>query len=121
MKPAALAIACLMAALWASAQTAHKIAKKPAAASDDSSAMIPLEGQPWPIEALAVEGNHAFTAQQILRAAGLQTGQVAGKAEFDAARDRLVATGAFDNVTYQFAPAKDFKGYNATVEVAEIG
>jgi len=48
-------------------------------------------------------------------------GQVAGKLEFDAARDRLVATGAFDNVSYSFTPAKDFKGYNATVEVAEIG
>jgi outer membrane protein insertion porin family len=83
--------------------------------------MIPLEGKPWPIETVTVHGNHVFSARQILAAAGLQVGQVAGKAEFDAARDRLVATGAFDNVSYQFAPAKDFKGYDATVEVSEMG
>jgi outer membrane protein insertion porin family len=119
MKLAALAIAGLFAAPPGGAQTAHQAATKPAPA-EDNSAMIPLEGQPWPIETVTVQGNHVFTAKQILTAAGLQVGQVAGKLEFDAARDRLVATGAFDNVSYQFAPAKDFKGYNATVEVAEM-
>lgn len=120
MKLAALAIGCFAAALVASAQTSHKTAKKEPPA-EDTSAMVPLEGKPWPIETISVQGNKFFTAKQILTAAGLQVGQVAGKAEFDAARDRLVATGAFDNVSYQFAPAKDFKGYNATVEVSEMG
>ncbi len=120
MKLAALAMVVLLAAPPGGAQTAHKTSKKPEPA-EDNSAMIPLEGKPWPIETVTVHGNHVFSAKQILTAAGLQVGQVAGKAEFDAARDRLVATGAFDNVSYQFAPAKDFKGYDATVEVAEMG
>jgi outer membrane protein insertion porin family len=73
----------------------------------------------WPIEKLAVEGNHDFTAAQILAAAGLKPGQFAGKPEFDAARDRLMATGAFESIGYRFEPGPDGKGYVATFQVAE--
>ena len=68
-----------------------------------------------------MEGNHVYTAEQIFAVAGLRVGQKAGKAEFDAARDKLEATGAFDNVSYRFAPSKDNEGYDATYEVAEVG
>ncbi len=53
--------------------------------------------------------------------AGLRVGQKAGKSEFDAAREKLEATGAFDNVSYRFAPSQDDEGYDATYEVAEVG
>jgi outer membrane protein insertion porin family len=75
----------------------------------------------YTIENLTVEGNHAHTSEQILAAAGLRVGQKAGKVEFDSARDKLVATGAFDNVSYRFAPSKDGEGYDAVFEVAEVG
>jgi len=75
----------------------------------------------YTVETLAVRGNHAYTAAQILAAAGLSVGQKAGKAEFDAAREKLEATGAFDHVSYLFVPAKDGEGYDATYEVAEVG
>ncbi len=74
----------------------------------------------WPIQSLSVEGNRNFTTQQILAVAGLKVGQVAGKPEFDAARDRLVATGCFETVGYRFAPSKDSSGYAATFQVAEV-
>jgi outer membrane protein assembly factor BamA len=80
----------------------------------------PADGAPWPLETLTVKGNHFYTAAQILAAAGLHAGQSAGQAEFDAARDRLVATGAFDNVGYRYAPAKDGKGYDAILDVVEM-
>jgi outer membrane protein insertion porin family len=75
----------------------------------------------YTVENLTVEGNHAYTAEQILAVAGLRVGQKAGKSEFDAAREKLAATGAFDNVSYRFAPSKDGEGYDATYEVAEVG
>src|SRR5437667_11391495 len=50
----------------------------------------------WPLETLKVEGNHNYTAAQILAVAGLRIGQTVGKPEFEAARERLAATGVFD-------------------------
>jgi outer membrane protein assembly factor BamA len=83
-----------------------------------------LYAQPAPtaytVENLTVEGNHAYTAQQILAVAGLHEGQKAGKAEFDAAREKLEKTGAFDQVSYRFAPSKDAEGYDATYVVSEV-
>src|SRR5579862_5920728 len=82
-----------------------KTPPKPAAAQDPGPAPTA-----YTVENLTVEGNHAFRSEQILRAAGLRAGQKAGKAEFEAARDRLVATGAFDNVSYRYAPSADGEG-----------
>ena len=56
----------------------------------------PAEAAPskWPVETLTVEGNRKYTREQVLAVAGLKVGQLAGKAEFEAARDRLTASGA---------------------------
>jgi len=75
----------------------------------------------YTVENLTVEGNHAYTSGQIFAVAGLRVGQKAGKSDFDAAREKLEATGAFDKVSYRFAPSKDGEGYDATYEVAEVG
>jgi outer membrane protein insertion porin family len=83
-------------------------------------ASLPPAPTSYTVEALTVEGNHVYTAGQILAAAGLRVGQLGGKTEFDAARDKLEATGAFDNVNYRFAPAQDGEGYDAVFEVAEV-
>jgi outer membrane protein assembly factor BamA len=56
----------------------------------------------WPMQSLTVEGLHNYTREQVLAIAGLKIGQVAGKPEFDAARDKLVACGAFETVGYKF-------------------
>src|SRR5574340_1006113 len=79
-----------------------------------------LAPQRWPIETLSVEGNRNYTAAQILKVAGLAHGQMAGKEEFEAARDRLVATGAFETVGYRFAPGPNKKGYAASFQVVEV-
>jgi len=73
----------------------------------------------WPVETLQVEGNHTYSAEQILAVAGLKAGQVAGKAEFEAARMRLEGTGAFEKVGYIFA-AGLAKGYAAVIRVQEV-
>ena len=74
----------------------------------------------FPIASIAIEGNRIFSREQILAIAGLKTGQLAGRAEFEAARDRLVASGAFENVSYRFTPSNKTEGYAATFTVDEI-
>src|SRR6202040_1833190 len=80
-------------------------------------------GQPparWPIESITVEGLHIYTREQIVETTGLKIGQIAGRPEFEAARDRLVASGAFDTVGFKFVPGKNGQGYAATFQVTEV-
>ncbi|MBI1896018.1 MAG: FtsQ-type POTRA domain-containing protein [Acidobacteria bacterium] len=72
----------------------------------------------WPIASIRIEGNRNYSEEQVLRAAGISTGQAAGKVELDAARDRLLNTGAFQTVGYRFEPQGS--GIAVTFEVAEI-
>jgi outer membrane protein insertion porin family len=74
----------------------------------------------WPIESLTVEGNSTYSSAEILSTAGLKLGQTAGKEEFEAARQKLMATGFFGSAGYRFQPAASGKGIAATVEVVEI-
>jgi outer membrane protein insertion porin family len=74
----------------------------------------------WPIESITVEGNHSYTRDQVIETAGLKIGQMAGRPEFEAARDRLVASGAFETVGYKFVPGSGGQGYVATFQVAEV-
>lgn len=76
-------------------------------------------GSDYPIEKLSVRGNQHYTAAQVLAVAGLRVGEKADVAIFDAARDRLLATGVFDRAGYQYAPSADSHGYDAVIEVAE--
>jgi outer membrane protein insertion porin family len=87
------------------------------AAARKADAPVPTK---WPIERLLVEGNRNYAADRVLAVAGLKIGQVAGKDEFDAARDRLVATGAFETVGYKFEPGPSGQGYVATFQVTEV-
>ena len=80
----------------------------------------PAQPHQWPIESLKVEGNHNYTAAQILAVAGMKVGQMAGKPDFEAARDRLVATGMFETVGYKFSPGGDGHGYAASFQVVEV-
>ncbi len=74
----------------------------------------------WPIRSFAVEGAPDYTRDQVLAASGLALGQVAGTVEFDAAYDRLLATGAFETVSYRFDPGSD-GNIAAVFELTETG
>ncbi len=80
----------------------------------------PAQPHQWPIESLKVEGSHNYTQAQILAVAGMKVGQMAGKTDFEAARDRLLATGMFETVGYKFAPGGDQHGYAASFQVVEV-
>jgi outer membrane protein assembly factor BamA len=45
---------------------------------------------------------------------------MAGKAEFEAARDRLTATGMFETVGYKFEPGANKQAYAASFQVTEV-
>ena len=75
----------------------------------------------FPIATLAVEGNVRYPAPAILHLAGLKPGDRASKPAFEAARDRLLATGAFDSVGYRYFTAPDGRSYEAVFQVVESG
>lgn len=95
-------------------QAARKPARK---AAPPPSAEVPKF---FPIEAIHIEGNKLYTPEQIIKATKLRLGEPGGKAEFDAARDRLVASGVFEQVGYRFGAGPSQKGYAVTFEVIEV-
>jgi outer membrane protein insertion porin family len=74
----------------------------------------------YPLESLRVEGNRRLSAERIIAVSGLKTGATVDKAAFDVARDRLVATGAFENVGYEYKPSARGTGYDGVLEVREV-
>ena len=76
--------------------------------------------QAYPLESLRVTGAERVNSGRILAVAGLKIGQAVNKANFDAARERLMATGAFESVGYQYKPSTKKTGYDAVIEVTEI-
>jgi outer membrane protein assembly factor BamA len=77
--------------------------------------------QDFPLESLRVTGNKEIPADRIAAASGLKIGRTVVKSDFDAARQRLLDTGAFENVGYEYKPSADNAGYDAVFEVREIG
>jgi outer membrane protein insertion porin family len=85
--------------------------------------LLPLAAQQpttFPLESLRVEGNHAIPSDRILAASGLKLGRIVVKADFDAARERLIATHAFEQVGYEYKPSAAKTGYDAVLQVQEV-
>jgi outer membrane protein assembly factor BamA len=102
-------ICALTCSFPASAQT-RKRAPKPA----------PAPAAPWALSSLTVTGNELYSQDTIVAASGLKLGQNVAKADFEKARDTLLATGAFETVGFEFGPAPGGKGVQGKFEVAEI-
>ena len=75
---------------------------------------------PYPLANLTIKGNKHYTPAQIIGASGLKVGQLVSKDNFDVARARLLETGAFESVGYEFKPNTAKNGYDATFELAEV-
>jgi len=74
----------------------------------------------FPLEALRVEGNQKLTVEKILAVAALKIGEPVIRTDFDQARKRLLATGAFQSVAYEFRPSADAKGVDGLFHVIEV-
>jgi outer membrane protein assembly factor BamA len=76
----------------------------------------------WPLASVSVTGNSNYSSDDILRIAALRVGQNAGKDEFEAARQRLLATGFFETVGFRFEPSPaDPQKIAGVFDVREIG
>jgi outer membrane protein insertion porin family len=71
------------------------------------------------IDSIAIEGNRILSVPAILGVSGLRSGAQGSSDAFDAARDRLLATGYFNTVSYRFKPATT-AGVDVIFTVAEI-
>jgi outer membrane protein insertion porin family len=111
-----LLIVVLLASVWGFAQAPAGQSKS---APKKSAPAAPPPGTRWPIESILVEGNRIYKSDQVVALSGLKIGQVAGRPEFDAARDRLVSSGRFETIGYKFVPGTR-QGYVATIQVTEV-
>lgn len=75
----------------------------------------------WPIETITIKGNEVYSREQILAVAGIHPGDKVTRADIEAARDRLAASGAFDRMEFRFAPAPGARGYAIDFTVSEAG
>jgi outer membrane protein assembly factor BamA len=98
----------------ASSQTARK-SKKGAPAPP-----APPATRVFPIEAVFVEGNAAYSTEAIVGLTGLRLGEPGSKEVFEAARDRLLAEEIFSSVGFRYEPGPSGTGYAVTFEVVEI-
>jgi len=94
--------------------------KKKARPSTPAPQAKPAPPVEFPLLSLRVEGVKNYTPEQVLAVAGVKVGEIPNKARFDAARDRLVATGAFEEVSYRYTPTPDGKGYAGVFQVTEV-
>src|SRR5579862_9636648 len=78
------------------------------------------DGARFPLENVRIEGNARIATQRILAAAGLKIGAQVARADFDQAREKLLATGAFESVGYSYKPSADQKGYDGVFQVVEV-
>jgi outer membrane protein insertion porin family len=74
----------------------------------------------FPLETLRVTGNKRISSEKIIAAAAMKIGAPVVKEDFDKARNRLMATGAFESVGYEFKPSAANTGYDGVLEVVEV-
>jgi outer membrane protein assembly factor BamA len=74
----------------------------------------------FPLVSVRVEGNQRLTVEKILAVASLKIGEPVIRTDFDQARKRLMATGAFQSVAYEFRPSADAKGVDGLLHVIEV-
>jgi outer membrane protein insertion porin family len=111
--PAAILLLLSMAA---SAQT-----RPPAKSRGARPAPAAASQAQWPVETVEIEGLEHYTKDQARHALAIPIGRPAAPKDFDAARERLLATGAFESVACRYVPAPDGKGYAVTFQVVEAG
>lgn len=105
--------------------TGKKAAGKAAAKAKPSPQPAPAPGSPpekrlFPVETIAVTGSKFYPEPALRAVTGLKPGQQMDPAIFDAARQRLLDTGAFASVAGKYEPAPSQQGYAVVFEVVDI-
>jgi outer membrane protein insertion porin family len=74
-----------------------------------------------PVQSLRVQGNREIPSEKIIAVSGLNIGRTVRKDDFEAARNRLIETGAFETVGYEYKPSADSIGFDVVLNVVETG
>jgi outer membrane protein insertion porin family len=101
-------------------QTKASKAKPPAKAKPAAAPAPAPQPTAFPLESLRFEGNLLIPTPRAIAASGLNIGQSVQKSDFDEARDRLIATGAFENAGYEYKPSAAGTGYDVVFQVIEV-
>ncbi len=110
-------LAMVMAAgiLWGQAPAARRPApRKPAAPQTQQG--DPLQ---WPIKEIRVEGAKFYTPAQVIQISGMKPGDLATKANFERARDRVLGSGFFESFGWRYEPMPTPGGFLATFDIVE--
>ena len=111
--------------VWSQTPAVNSPAKKAVAQKDQakkeasSTEQSAQDAKRWPLHEIRVQGVKLLTPRQVIDMSGLKVGTLAGKEEFDAARERIYATGCFDSVSYAFEPMAG-GGIFVTFEVRDV-
>ena len=73
----------------------------------------------WPLRSVIFKGSKLFAVEQLTALSGLKVDTLAGKEDFDKARERLYETGCFDAVAYAYEPAGG-RGIQVTFELGDV-
>ena len=114
-----LGLLLLCALLLPAQSTPRKTARRkaaPAAVPAKQSPTVPARRAT--IANLRAEGSKLYPEAAILSLSGLAAGKPGSKEIFDAARDRLLATGFFETIGYRYDSGPD--GFALTFEIADI-
>jgi outer membrane protein assembly factor BamA len=71
------------------------------------------------IETIEVEGAKKMAPAQIIEISGLKTGMEPTKQVFEAARDKVIASGCIETIGWRYEPAGT--GYKAVLMITEVG
>jgi outer membrane protein insertion porin family len=116
-----MTLRCLTVAFFMCAAVAFAQQKaQPKKAAAPKAVPAPVVATQFPLETLRVEGNKRVPTAKIIAASGLKIGRTVVKQDFEAARTRLLESGAFINVGYEFKPSAAGTGYDAMLEVTEL-
>jgi len=118
MKP--LVVILVWAAAAVAAQPRKASARSKAAPKAAPAAETRAEQRTFPVETIAVVGSRYYPAAALAAVTGLKPGQAMDPGIFDAARERLLATGAFASVAGRYEPAPSQRGYAVVFEVTDI-
>jgi len=74
----------------------------------------------YPIETVRVTGSKLYNEAAIIAITGLRTGEMLDEGKIESGRDKLLANGAFTNVSFRYDPAPSKKGYVVTFDVDDL-
>ena len=114
----------LLAAALAPLTPAQAPRKKPVAVvkapPQPPTPAAPAAAVKYPIESIHVSGNKQFAEASVIAVTGLRAGEPLEERRLEAARDSLLANGAFTSINFRYTPAASKKGYDVTFEVTEL-